>query len=124
MTDLERSLLNIVQHDFPLERRPFLTIARRLNISESLCITMLDELRRRGILRDIRPVLSWNTLGLSTILVGAKIAPPYMDTIAEEINQIEGVTHNYEREGAFDLWFSSFTKKLIINNKFSRIFGL
>jgi len=37
MTDLERTLLNIVQKDFPLDARPFRIIAAKAGISEDDC---------------------------------------------------------------------------------------
>lgn len=106
MTDLERKLLNIVQNDFPLEPCPFRAIGERAGISESKCIELLKSLSVRGILRAIRAVISWNKVGLSTILVGMKVDPDCLDTVAGEISEIEGVTHNYARNGMLNLWFT------------------
>jgi DNA-binding Lrp family transcriptional regulator len=106
MTDLERSLLNIVQRDFPLEPRPFRTIGDRLGISEKKCIALLKRLSDVGILRAIRSVISWNKLGFSTLLIGLKVDPTHLDAVAGEINRIDGVTHNYARSGLLNLWFT------------------
>jgi DNA-binding Lrp family transcriptional regulator len=106
MTDLERSLLNVIQNDFPLEARPYRTIGERLGITEEKCIDALKQLTDIGILRTIRPVISWNKMGLSTILVGMKVDPEYLDTVAAEISSIDEVTHNYARDGKLNLWFT------------------
>jgi DNA-binding Lrp family transcriptional regulator len=106
MTDLERSLLNVVQRDFPLEERPFRSLGNRLGISEKKCIALLRRLADDGILAGIRPVISWNKIGFSTVLVGMHVDPTEMNAVAEEINRVDGVTHNYERTGALNLWFT------------------
>lgn len=106
MDDLERSLLNTIQHDFPLEPRPYMTIGKRLGISEEKCISLLKKLLSEGILRTIRMVISWKKTGYSTVLVGMKVDPDQIETVASEISKIEEVTHNYARQGVFNLWFT------------------
>lgn len=106
MTEIKRSLLNLIQHEFPLEPKPFLTLGIRLGISEKKCIDILKQLVDDGILRAIRMVISWNKIGFSTVLVGMKVDPEKIDTVALAISQREEVTHNYIRKGHFNLWFT------------------
>jgi siroheme decarboxylase len=106
MDELDRSLLNTIQNDFPLEPRPYQTIGKRLGISEEKCIDLLKILLSEGILRAIRMVISWKKIGYSTVLVGMKVDPDQIETIASEISKIEEVTHNYARQGSFNLWFT------------------
>lgn len=106
MTEIERSLLNLVQHEFPLEARPYRTLGDRLGIPEKNCIDLLKQLSLKGILRSIRMVISWNKLGLSTVLIGMKVNPIHIDAIVKKINNLNEVTHNYERQGRFNLWFT------------------
>lgn len=111
LTDLEKDLLNNIQCNFPLVPRPFLEIANRCSITEEKCIKTLKKLSSNGILRSIRAVFSWNKLQYKTVLVGMKIDPDCIDDVANEINSLNEVTHNYSREGIFNLWFT-----LIYNN--------
>ncbi|MBN1577528.1 MAG: Lrp/AsnC family transcriptional regulator [Chitinispirillaceae bacterium] len=104
MQPIERKLLNAVQRDFPLEKRPFAVIAKRHHITEKRCIEMLRRLTAQGILREIRPVISWNRVGFTGILIGLAVAPDRVDEVAAAINGIPGVTHNYLREGRLNLW--------------------
>ena len=104
MLQIERELLNIVQNDFPLEPRPFAAIATKLGITETECIERLRALSDQGILREIRPVVAWNRVGFTGILIGIEVAPERVDDVAEKINTIRGVTHNYLREGRLNLW--------------------
>lgn len=104
MRNSERELLNMVQHDFPLVLRPYAAMADTLGISEEECIAHLKELNRRGILREIRPVINWKKAGFTSILIGIETDPEQIDTVAEALNTLNGVTHNYRREGRLNLW--------------------
>ncbi|MBN1759035.1 MAG: hypothetical protein JW863_11995 [Chitinispirillaceae bacterium] len=104
MNDQERVLLNLVQHEFPLEKQPYASIAARLGITEVECIDLLRELNRQGILREIRPVINWRNAGFTGMLIGMTVDPERVDTVANEINRLPGVTHNYLREGTVNLW--------------------
>jgi DNA-binding Lrp family transcriptional regulator len=106
MTALERRLLNAVQKNFPLHVRPFRVLAQRLGISEKRCMSILNSLSRRGILRAIRPVVNWKSLGFSSVLVGMEVDPLNISAVISKINREPGVTHNYLRDGALNLWFT------------------
>lgn len=104
MEKLDRDLLSMVQHEFPLNRRPFALMAGKLGISEVECIDRLAQLNRQGILREIRPVINWKMVGFTGILIGMRVEHEQIDAVAEKINEISGVTHNYAREGELNLW--------------------
>ena len=101
---MERALLNIIQHDFPLEKRPFEKIGQQLGITEQECLELLHGLCGQGILREIRPVIAWNRVGFTGILIGLEVIHGMEDDVASAINAIPGVTHNYLREGRLNLW--------------------
>ncbi len=111
MDKIERDLLNLVQNDFPLSTRPFEVLGKKLGITEDRCIELLKNLSNNGILRAVRAVVNWNRIGYSTILIGMKVQPAYIARIAEELQEIDEITHNYAREGKLNLWFT-----LIYNN--------
>ncbi len=94
----------MVQHDFPLVRRPFAIIAGQLGISEQECIDLLVALNNEGVLREIRPVIDWKKAGFISVLIGLKVEPEQVDEVACAISAIPGVTHNYLREGWLNLW--------------------
>jgi DNA-binding Lrp family transcriptional regulator len=106
MTEIERTLLNIVQTAFPLNARPFETIAERVGITEDVCLTHLRKLADNGILRTIRAVIDWRKTGFSTTLVGVCVTPHNLDSVANEISRLDQVTHNYARAGERNLWFT------------------
>jgi len=104
MQKIDRELLNMVQNDFPLMCRPYAIMAGKLGISEVECIDRLNALHREGILREIRPVVNWKKVGLTSILIGIEADPEKIDAVAAALNTLNGVTHNYQREGRLNLW--------------------
>lgn len=106
MTDIERTILNIVQTRFPLDVRPFRIIAEKVGITEEKCLFYMRKLADNGILRTIRAVIDWKKAGFSTTLVGVCVKPEQLDSVANVINQYDKVTHNYARAGERNLWFT------------------
>lgn len=128
MDKLEKDLLNLVQNEFPLSVRPFEVIGKKLGISEDQCIEMLKKLSDSGILRAIRAVISWNSIGYSTMLIGMKVQPQYIDDIVAELQHIDEITHNYSRVGELNLWFtliySSVNQKDILLERLRKMQGV
>lgn len=128
LTDTERDLLNCIQNNFPLQSRPYKALGKRVGISERSCMEILRDLTKKGIVRSIRAVLSWRNIGFSTILIGIKVKPESIDEIAQELNATEGVTHNYSREGDFNLWctliYSETTEKDTLIERIDQMDGV
>jgi DNA-binding Lrp family transcriptional regulator len=128
MDKLEKDLLNLVQNDFPLSVRPFEEIGKKLGISEDQCIEILKKLSDSGILRAVRAVINWNSIGYSTMLIGMKVQPNNIAEVAEELQHIDEITHNYSREGELNLWFtliySSANQKDILLERLRKMRGV
>jgi len=45
-------------------------------------------------------------IGLTSTLVALKVPEDSVDGAAQIINSYVGVTHNYEREGDYNIWFT------------------
>jgi DNA-binding Lrp family transcriptional regulator len=54
------------------------------------------------------------------LLCGVHVGADVIDGIAQEINKEPGVTHNYEREGELNLWFTVTMKTM---NDIDRFIG-
>ena len=67
---------------------------------------MLQNLSDTGILRSVRAVINWNSIGYSTMLIGMKVQPNNIAEVAKELQHIDEITHNYSREGEINLWFT------------------
>lgn len=106
LTSFDKALLNILQTDLPLASRPFAEIGDRLNADEKTVLDRLKFLKENGYLRRIGAFFDSTSLGYVGTLVAAKVEAQYVEAVAKVINTYEGVTHNYERDGIFNLWFT------------------
>jgi siroheme decarboxylase len=106
LTDLDRELLNAVQWDFPLDARPYAVIGDRLGISEVETRERVATVKEAGVLRQLSAIFDTRALGYGSSLVAAKIDPDRIDDAAQVMSAHPGVSHNYKRNHAFNLWYT------------------
>jgi len=117
LTAFDKRLLNIIQTDLPLESRPFAVLAARLGTEESVVIERLRFLKQHGFIRRIGPFFDSSKLGYIGTLVALEVEPCFIPQVAAVINSENGVTHNYERDGNFNLWFTLFSHQIEEQNE-------
>jgi len=104
-TDL--AILDALQDDLPLVSRPWEAIADRLNITETGLIARIKNLEEAGIIRGISPVLESHPLGLhAATLVALHVPEDRLDEIAAVISSYAEVSHNFQRDHYYSLWFT------------------
>jgi len=106
MDDTDRVILNRIQSDFPITSRPYLAIADDLNLSENDVIKRLVRLKEKKIIRRIGGNFVPEKLGFVSTLCAAKIEEDKIDLFAFIVNRYHGVTHNYQRDNEFNIWFT------------------
>jgi len=102
----DKAILNLIQWDFPLEHRPFVEIGKRLNISEDEAMRRIKAIKETGIVRQINAIFDTRRLGYKSALVAMSIRPEKLEQVASKINEHPGVSHNYERDHEYNLWFT------------------
>jgi DNA-binding Lrp family transcriptional regulator len=105
-TEFTNELLSYIQKKFPLEKNPYKKIAQNLNVSEEEVLKVLKEQKTNSIIRQISPIFDTKRLGYSSSLVAFKIDEKDIDECVNIINSHPGVSHNYERNHAFNIWFT------------------
>ena len=103
LTAFDKSLLNLLQANLPVCSHPYAKLAEQLGTEEDVVISRLQDLKAAGYLRRIGTFFNSNQLGYKGTLVALRVEPDRMQTVAEAINQYPGATHNYEREGKYNL---------------------
>lgn len=106
LSEFDKAVLNAVQGEFPLESRPFAVLADRLHTDEATLIARLAELKKEGYLRRLGAYFDSDALGYRGTLVALYVFPEHFSPVIEAINRYDGITHNYEREGEYNLWFT------------------
>ena len=112
LTAFDKDLLNLLQGNLPVCSHPFAKLAEELGTDEQTVLSRVQELKAEGYLRRIGTFFDSNNLGYKGTLVALKVDPDKMQTVAESINSYPGATHNYEREGRYNLWFTLLTPNL------------
>ncbi len=117
LTSFDKSLLNLLQGNLPVCSHPFAALADELGTDEQTVLTRLQMLKQEGYLRRIGTFFNSNKLGYKGTLVALRVKPDKIETVAEAINRYPGATHNYEREGRYNLWFTLLTPCLETEKK-------
>jgi DNA-binding Lrp family transcriptional regulator len=105
MDALDRAIVNHLQGGFPITDHPYAEVAQALGISEATLIERLGDLLSRGILSRFGPMYHAERLGGSLILTAMQVPPEDFERVAEVVNAMPEIAHNYEREHALNMWF-------------------
>lgn len=110
LSTFDKSLLNLLQGNIPICSRPFAAMAEELDTDEETVISRIRELKAAGYLRRIGTFFNSNSLGYSGTLVALEVEPSELEPVAKAVNRYPEATHNYEREGRYNLWFTLLTR--------------
>jgi DNA-binding Lrp family transcriptional regulator len=102
----EQRLLEEIQRDFPLEVRPFAVLGRDIGLEEHTVIGQIENFLERGIIREISAVLDGSRIGYKSTLVAVRAPVERITQLADQISSHPGVSHNYQREHLYNLWFT------------------
>lgn len=103
---LDRRILDIIQTDFPLAPRPYAVLGERLGLPEEEVFARVRALRGKKIIRRLGANFQSAKLGFVSTLCAAKVPEEKLDAFIEAVNAEPGVTHNYLRDHAYNVWFT------------------
>ncbi len=104
--DNKTKILKIVQEGIPIEKELFKVISEKTDIGEDAVIKIIRDLKERKIIRRLSPIYDTVMLGYDSALVAFKVNHHNIEHIASIVSAHPGVSHNYEREHEFNLWFT------------------
>ncbi|HEX8010641.1 MAG TPA: AsnC family transcriptional regulator [Casimicrobiaceae bacterium] len=105
MDELDRRIVNTLQHRFPVCERPFRAAATELGTTEEKLIARVDRLLAEGTLTRFGPLFQVERMGGAFTLAAMSVPPERFDKVAEVVNSFPEVAHNYAREHALNMWF-------------------
>ncbi|MDA0798895.1 MAG: Lrp/AsnC family transcriptional regulator [Chloroflexi bacterium] len=103
---LDKRMLNLVQSRFPMSERPYHEMAQALGTTESDLIERIAYQKGKNVIRHIAAIFDTRKLGYKTTLVAFQLPPGKLEKGAHHINKLPGVSHNYARNGTYNLWFT------------------
>ncbi len=98
-------LLEELQKDLPAVSRPFREIGAHCGLDEEEALASIRALLAEGLIREIAALLDGRRLGFRSSLVALR-AGERAEELAGGINGHPGVSHNYLRDHAWNLWFT------------------
>ncbi len=103
---MTQEILSRIQKKFPLVPRPFKVIGDELNLSEQVVLEILKKEKNNNIIRQTSAIFDTKRLGYGSSLIAFKISKDKIDEAVKIINSHPGVSHNYERNHEFNIWFT------------------
>jgi len=102
----ERRLLQYAQSGLPVISRPFDRLGRECQMDEFRVLDYLHIWKDQGLIRWLGAIFSTHALGYQSTLAAFSLPPDKVAEAAGIINQHPGVTHNYQRDHKYNLWFT------------------
>lgn len=98
-------LIERLHGDLPLTDHPFAAVGAELGMDEDEVIERLRRLLSRGVLTRFGPLYQIERAGGSFVLAALEVPAERFDEVAQIVNALPEVAHNYQREHAFNMWF-------------------
>lgn len=83
---MKNEILSRIQKKFPLVSKPFAVIAQELNMSEEEVLSILQQEKNDGIIRQTSAIFDTKRLGYKSSLVAFKMPPELIDSAVKIIN--------------------------------------
>ena len=99
-------LINLLQKGLPLEKNPYGILAAQLEITRAELLARIKELFQEGYIRRLGGTFNNSGLGYTSILFGISVPDDIFDHVADYVNSFKCVTHNYQRSGKLNMWFT------------------
>ena len=104
--DLKNEILLRIQRNFPLVAKPFEAIAQELGTTSQEVLSILNEAKNEKIIRQTSAIFDTKKLGYVSSLVAFEVSPDQIDEAVAILNAHPGISHNYERNHSFNIWFT------------------
>lgn len=106
MDATDKRLLDIIQTGFPIASRPYAAIGEQIGLTEAETLARVRALKGKGIIRRIGANFQSAKIGFCSTLCAASAPPEKIDAFIKAVNAHPGVTHNYLRQHALNVWFT------------------
>lgn len=89
-----------------MEERPYEAIGKKVGISEDEVIRRLKDIKESGEIRRMGASFDSRKLGYSSTLCAVHVPEEKMQAAIDAINSYHNITHNYERNHHYNVWFT------------------
>lgn len=101
----DKTIINQLQGGFPVEENPWKVISEKLLIDEQTLIERIQLMQEAGYISRFGPLYDAQKMGGGLSLAAIKVEEQRFDEVAEMLNQLDEVAHNYQRDHELNMWF-------------------
>lgn len=105
MDELDRAIVNALQGGFPICDEPYRAVAEKLGLGEAELIARLQRMLEAKTLTRFGPMFQVERMGGAFVLAALAVPEADYERVAEQVNALPEVAHNYRREHALNMWF-------------------
>ena len=106
MDDTDKKIITFIQGGFPVSARPYADIGAELGLGEDQVIERIKAIKDSGEIRRMGASFDSRKLGYSSTLCAVHVPEEKLEAAVKVINSYLYVTHNYERNHHYNVWFT------------------
>ncbi|MDF1543452.1 MAG: hypothetical protein P1P71_10130 [Anaerosomatales bacterium] len=106
LTELDKRVLTEIQANFPVAPAPYAVLAERVGATEAEVHGSVIGMKRDAVIRRIGAIFDSHRLGYRSTLCAIAAPPERLEEVAALIGCYPNVTHNYQREDRYNVWFT------------------
>ena len=106
LTKIDRAILKELQDNFPIVSRPYAQVAEKFKLTEAGLLKRLRSPKIRKVIRYAGAIFETKKLGIKSTLVAMSVSRENLSRVVKVINSYPQVSHNYLRQGEFNIWFT------------------
>ena len=105
MDQIDRDIINGLHGGLAICERPYLEAAQRLGLEEDDLLTRLTRLLKDGVLTRVGPLYQIERMGGAFTLAALHAPTDTYEEVAQRVNALPQVAHNYARDHELNMWF-------------------
>lgn len=105
MDQIDRDIINGLHGGLAVCERPYLEAAQRLGLAEDELIARLSRMLAEGTLTRVGPLYQIERMGGAFTLAALHAPLEEYEQVAQRVNALPQVAHNYARDHDLNMWF-------------------
>jgi DNA-binding Lrp family transcriptional regulator len=105
MDQIDRDIINGLHGGLAICERPYLEAAQRLGLDEDELLARLARLLEDGVLTRVGPLYQIERMGGAFTLAALHAPAEEFEQVAQRVNALPQVAHNYARDHDLNMWF-------------------
>jgi DNA-binding Lrp family transcriptional regulator len=98
LDSIDRLLIYELSCELPIEKEPYILIAKKLQINEDEVLMRLQKLKEKGLLKRVSGVVRYKKLGFNVnALVIWRVPKNNINTVGKYLASLHEISHCYER---------------------------